>query len=395
MSHRDDAAPPGDFSLVLGGPLYQLFLKTRLARPPLDLLHRRVLALTGLAWLPLLVLSALDGRLLAGAGIPFLKDVDVQVRFLVALPLLVFAERIVHDRLLPSVRLLVGQGVVRPEDRARLDAIVASMLRWRNSFVVEIALLVFCFTAGHVLWAERLAGHGDIWYLAPGGTASELSRAGLWYAWFSLPLFQFILMRWWYRLILWARFLWSVSRLDLVLLPAHPDRAGGLGFLGTGTAAFAPLLVAQSSLMASLVAGRILYQGAKLDAFKVELGGILVFAVLQVLAPLLVFSPALVRAKRRGLREFGALGSRYAREFERKWILGGAPPEEPFVGSADIQSLADLDGSFDIVRGMRPVPFGKDSLIQLFVAIATPGLPLLLTVMPLEELVKKVLGAIF
>jgi len=35
------AGVPPDFSLVLGGPLYQLFLRTRMARPPLDLfLHR-------------------------------------------------------------------------------------------------------------------------------------------------------------------------------------------------------------------------------------------------------------------------------------------------------------------------------------------------------------------
>jgi hypothetical protein len=209
-----------------------------------------------------------------------------------------------------------------------------------------------------------------------------------------LPIFQFILIRWWFRLVLWARFLWLVSRLDLDLSPAHPDRAGGLGFLGTSTAAFAPLLVAQSALVSAMAAGRILNEGAQLQSFKVELAGMLGFALLQALGPLLVFGPALARAKRRGLREYGLLGDRYVREFDGKWIRGGASPDEPLVGTSDIQSLADLNGSFSVVRSMRPLPFGKETIVQLVVTTALPGLPLLLTVMPLDEIVKKLVGAL-
>ena len=184
-----------------------------------------------------------------------------------------------------------------------------------------------------------------------------------------------------------------MSRLDLDLSPSNPDRAGGLGFLGTSTAAFAPFLVAQSALVSAMVASRILQQGAQLQDFKLELGGALVFALLQALGPLMVFAPNLLQAKRRGLREYGVLADRYVKEFERKWLHGGAAPDEPLVGSADIQSLADLDGGFDVVRGMRPFPFGRETVIQLVVTVVLPGLPLVLTVIPLEELVKRLLGA--
>jgi len=378
----------------LGGPLYQLFLKTRLARPPLDLLKRRIAVITLFAWLPLLVLSTLEGRVLGGVRIPFLMDVDAQVRLLVALPLLLLAEKIIHDRLRPAVSLFVEEGIVRPEDRSRFDGFVSSTMRWRNSLAVEVGLLAFVFTVGHTLWVERLAAHGATWFAIPTDSGPALSRAGLWYAWVSLPVFQFILLRWWYRLFLWVRLMWLVSRLDLDLRPSHPDRAGGLGFLGTSTAAFVPLLVAQSSLVSALAAGRILQQGAQLQSFKVELIGMLGFALLQALGPLLVFGPALARAKRRGLTDFAVLGDRYVREFDRKWIHGGAAPDEPFVGSADIQSLADLSGSFDVVRGMRPFPFGMETFVPLVAAMALPVLPLLLTVMPLEEIVKKLVGAI-
>jgi hypothetical protein len=185
-----------------------------------------------------------------------------------------------------------------------------------------------------------------------------------------------------------------VSRLELDLSPSHPDRAGGLGYLGTSAAAFAPLLLAQSAVVSANVANRILQQGAHLRDFRIELGGALVLALLQVIGPLMVFAPRLLQAKRRGLREYGLLGDRYVKEFERKWLRGGAAPDEALVGSADIQSLADLNNSFDVVRGMRPFPFGKETLIQLAVVTALPALPLVLTVIPLEELVKRLLGAL-
>ena len=117
--------------------------------------------------------------------------------------------------------------------------------------------------------------------------------------------------------------------------------------------------------------------------------------LLIVLGPLLVFSPRLMRAKRTGLREYGRLASRYVREFDRKWVRGGATADEPLMGSGDIQSLADLGNSFQVIRDIRPFPFGRDAVIQLVVLTLMPVSPLVLTVIPLEELIRKLLGAVF
>jgi hypothetical protein len=389
-----DPADSADFSLVLGGPLYQLFLRSGLARPPLGLLQRRVLALPLLTWLPLLVLSTIEGQALAGSRLPFLQDLEAQARFLLALPLLIVAEVVVHQRLAPAVRLFVEKGIVRPEDGKRFDAILASTMRLRNSVAIEVVLIAFVLSAGHYLWREQIAIRADTWYAVQTPQGLTLSLAGQCYAWFSLPVFQFILIRWYYRILLWGQFLWRVSRLDLDLRPAHPDRAGGLGFLGTGTYAFAPLLLGQSVIVSAMIAGRILHEGAQLPAFKYELAGALVLALLQALGPLLVFLPALLAAKRRGLREYGLLADRYVREFERKWLHGGAAPDEAFVGTADIQSLADLGNGFAMVREMRAVPFGKETLLQLLLVTALPMLPLALTLFPLDELIRRVLGVL-
>ena len=144
-----------------------------------------------------------------------------------------------------------------------------------------------------------------------------------------------------------------------------------------------------------MLANRIFYLGAALPEFKVEIAVVVVFLLCVVLGPLLVFAPQLAQAKRTGLREYGTLAERYVREFDAKWLRGGAPADEPFVGSADIQSLADLGNSFEVVRTMRIVPVTKEAVLRLAAATLAPVVPLALTMMPLEELLKKLFGILF
>ncbi len=52
---------PYDFSLVLGGPLFQIIRRAHLSGNALELARRRTVAISLFAWLPLLILSALGG----------------------------------------------------------------------------------------------------------------------------------------------------------------------------------------------------------------------------------------------------------------------------------------------------------------------------------------------
>ena len=153
--------------------------------------------------------------------------------------------------------------------------------------------------------------------------------------------------------------------------------------------------MAQGAVLAGLMANRIFYAGATLPQFKVELIGLVAVLVFVVLGPLLVFSPQLEATKRAGLREYGVLAQRYVRDYDRKWLRGGAPPDEPLVGSADIQSLADLSNSFEVLKDMRWVPFTMSTVLQLAVTTLVPVLPLLLTMISLEELLERLLKMVF
>src|SRR5437867_6119323 len=236
---------PPDFSLVLGGPLYQLFLRTRMIKPPLDMLARRMIVIPTIAWLPLLLLSVVEGTAIGGVRVPFLYDIEVHAKYLLALPLLILAEIIVHQRIRPVVRQFVERGVIRPEQLPQFHDIMASAMRLRNSVAIEVFLIVFVYTVGHYFWLERMALQTATWYGSQAGAALQLSFAGYWYVFVTTPIGQFILLRWYFRILIWTRFLWQVSRLDLHLIPTHPDRAGGLGFLGGGLYAFTPLLFVQ------------------------------------------------------------------------------------------------------------------------------------------------------
>jgi AcrR family transcriptional regulator len=217
----------------------------------------------------------------------------------------------------------------------------------------------------------------------------------MWFGYVSLPLFQFLLLRWYFRMFIWMRFLWQVSRIELSLIPTHPDRTGGLGFLAGTAYAFMPLLVAHGALLAGNLANRIFHLGAALPDFKFEILIVVVFLLCVVLGPLLVFTPQLAQAKRTGNREYGALAQRYVREFDAKWLRGGAPADEALVGSGDIQSLADLGNSLAVVQGMRIAPVDRDMILRLAAAILLPLVPLALTMMPLEELLKRLFGILF
>jgi hypothetical protein len=121
--------------------------------------------------------------------------------------------------------------------------------------------------------------------------------------------------------------------------------------------------------------------------------GYVVLVLLILLGPLLIFSFRLFEVKRRGLLEYGALANQYTRTFDRKWIRGEAPEGEALIGSADIQSLADLGNSFQIIREMRLAPIDLwTTIVPMAAFTAVPFLPLALTVLPFEEILKKIIG---
>ena len=149
MKAAADAPMSGEFSLVLGGPLYQLLLQTHLTGDTLELLRRRIVVLTLLAWAPLLALSVAEGHFGGGSvTLSFLHDVEMHVRLLLAPPLLIVAELVVNLRIRPMVAQFLDRGLIPDGARATFDAAIASAMRLRNSITAEVLLIAFVYVVG-------------------------------------------------------------------------------------------------------------------------------------------------------------------------------------------------------------------------------------------------------
>jgi hypothetical protein len=394
MKQQNSIEEQYDFSLVLGGPIFRLLRRAHLEGDHLELLRRRTLAITLIAWLPLSILSTFSSSAHAAGLLSFLRDVEVHVRFLVALPILVGAELLVHLRIRPIVRRFVEMRIVLPKDLPRFHNAIESAVRLRNSALVELGLVLLVYSVGLWLWHGRVGFDNSTWYAAVGGRWN-LTVAGIWYVFVSIPIVQFILLRWYLRLFIWFRFLWQVSRVDLNLIPTHPDRCGGLAFLGKSSYFFGPVLFAQGAMLTGLLASRVLYRGESLLSFKLQIAGFVAFFVLVILSPLLMFTPRMARVRREGLADYGLLAQRYVEGFQQKWVRRDPSTPEELLGAADIQSLSDLGNCYALVRDMRPIPFGLDDITRLAAATAAPVLPLLLTIFSPEELVMHVIRLLF
>jgi len=366
-----------------------------------------------LTWIPLLLLSILSGHAFAGlVDVPLLHDPAVFGRYLFVLPLLQQGESMVIIFLTIQIRHFIESGIVPEAERSRFESLRSNLLRPRASTlntVVVVALSYF------ISWALSVAGLGSphsTWELQH----STITPAGWWYILVSKPIFFFFLIRGVWIFVLWSYFLFRVSSLDLQLTPIHPDRAGGLGFLGWGLASFSTLLMAVSAVFSSGFAYEILHRSQSLNSLKYHMAVFIVIAMAVLHAPLLSFSGRLSRRRFQGLFDYSTLVLRYGIEFDKKWIQTPTIEHRTRrLRSRDVPLLEDIGtasdhvddakllihdaniikrdeaiaAAYNQVNNMRLLPFDKQTFVLLVVAVLLPMIPLLGTTIPLKDIMMK------
>ncbi len=380
-------ATPEDFSLVRRGPSYHVAERLGLAHPTAPRRMLRSLLLILVTWVPLLVLASAAGHAIGhSVAVPVLRDPVIYSRFLFVVPLLAIAEVLVETSLGVQARHLLESGVIPEHERGRFESAKAEVTRLRDSAVAEGIILVLAVTFSvAVRLVLRLGLVETTWERAGTGT----TLAGLWYALVSLPILIFLLLRWLWIFLLWAWFLFRVSRLDLELTPTHPDHVGGLGALGWGLASFAIVLLAISAVVSGGLAYEIVHRGSSISELKYHVIVFVVLAIVVIHFPLLAFSGRLARCRFRGLLDFGTLIGRHDRAFDKKWINRPDITPENLLGNPDVQSLAAIAVIFEHVDRIQLIPFDKKALAVLIVAALIPMIPLLGTAIPLTEILSK------
>jgi hypothetical protein len=384
MSDRDGSAPVPDVEALFalgGGRVSRGLERLQLARGASLHAGRVAVLLAILTWLPLLVLAAIEGVGWSGTvQVPLVKDFLPYGQFLIAVPVLVLGQVTVGRYLIRAVAELRTSEVLDSKDRPILDAVLARTIqRWRGRSVDLVLLVLTCAaTVVSLLGAREWLSGG--WQVAGNG----MTLAGWWYLLISLPVMRFLALRWLWQMLLWAWVLWRVSRLDLHPRPTHPDRAGGLAFLGGTQATFGVFVFAFGVQLSCLIADAVHFHGADLTDFRGQVIAFVVVVVVVLLLPLLVFAPKLVQAREEQLLLLSGSGHRGAGDLERK-LRTGRTGELP---TNAISGLSDFGVLYDCARLMRPVPLETQHILALVLAAVVPFLPLILLVMPAREVMR-------
>ena len=387
-------SPGAKFSLVAGGPTHWIQERLGLIKPGAPNLARRAVLSILLTWVPLLVLSAVQGLAIGDTvRLPFLYDFAAYTRFLIAIPLLILAEGLIERRVAEVLAHFIHSGLVPESSLPRYEAALDGGRKLRDSTLAELVLLGL--TAVSVVVAnDEFPFDFSTWRSLVSDSVHARTWAGWWHLVVGVGLFQFLVWRWLWRLFIWYAFLWRVSRLNLRLIPTHPDGAAGLGFVGETQRFFWSIVFAFSATTAGVLANEIVYAGVSLRSYEIPLAGYVLVVLLLFLGPLLMFMPRMIAAKIKSLHDYSALAILHNQMFDGKWVQGDNPKGEPVLGAPDISSLADLGNAYAVLDRMRPVPFDPADAVVLALAALIPMTPLLLTVMPLErmlELMSKVL----
>jgi hypothetical protein len=381
------------FSLTQGGPFYRLQLLFGHAQEERTRVLRRALFAMVVTWLPLLVLSIIQGSAYGKQlQVPFLRDFAVNVRFLVALPILILAESSIDRQWRLLVLNFLRSGLVQEPELPAFEAVIRRVTCLRDRVLPEVIIAAVAYSSSLFgSHTELWMGSGSSWHALGSGSNLGLSLAGWWFDIISAPLFRFLLLRWIWRMLLWALFLWRVSRINLHLVATHSDLAAGLGFLSAGQKRFSPIVFAGGAVVASQVGNAIAYDGATLAGMKFVVVGYVAFAILILVVPLLVTTPVLIKTKSQALLSYGALVTSHNQSFATKWIDGHAPRGDEILGNPDPSSLIDLGNSFQVVQQMKAVPINKSTLTSLAAAAALPMVPLIVLVTPADKLMRAVL----
>ncbi len=354
-----------------GGPLRRIEIAAHLTSLPLQI----ATAVAG-TWLPVMVIGLLEWRF-TGQREPLLRDPSMHVRLLVAAPLLLALDHIFPRVCRTMLEQLQWKSFVPAADQPRFDRVLNSATRLADAALPEILLALLGLGLGvgalfGLLGTDGLSRH------------ATFTAAQLWYTLTDWPFFQFLLWRSLWRWAIWVRILVGVSRIELDLVPAHPDRCGGIQFLRLPSVGYcAALLFAISSVLCAAWRAKF-STGATLSSFAPLL---LIFATvgaLVALGPLLLFAPRLSRARRDGLAEYGGLAVDVGRHLRRQRDLAH-DPQRP-LDDSDIAPMANLVEVYrEAIDRLGLLLFDTRDLIVLLAATVAPLVPLMLFRVPGED----------
>jgi hypothetical protein len=376
-----------DYAFASGGILWKVLDRSRFEAKSIRKQILFVIGLILLCWLPIAVLSFFklgwDQFYLL-----FLRDIATHVRFLIVLPILLFARRSLNKSFNSTIGFFHQTKIVDADNANEFEQVMLTIEKWRSSKLVDFVIIFLVYSSFYLQENNRI--NLSISYAPWHMVDNHIIAAGWWYLAFSLPILQILLYRWLYTILLWIIFLRRISKLNLHLSALHPDGVGGLGFLQYTQLSFFPVALAFSALTAGVMNNMIIFSGVSLIDYKIAIGASLLFVLLLFILPLMLLLPVLAKVKRKYFMQYSLQSWPIAREYEEQlkaFYLNGK--ENP-----DASWHVDLIGSFEKTKEMKIVLVDKTLLLAFAVAVILPFLPVLAQQVPLREIIISLLGKI-
>jgi len=381
--------PRPEFSLVRGGPLYRMALALAPTRGSASSTAFAAVWLAVVCWLPLVVLSTWNGEHLPGSRLPsVLTDVESYARFVIAVPVLVFAELQAGRVLGIIVRHLETSGIVPADQKGALRTLIDRAIKRRDSWPVEVVLILLAAASAIVSYLRFESNPIRQWQVQQAAPGSVLSPEGWWFVVVSVPISRLLVLRWFWRLGIWWAFLRGVGRLKLRLVASHPDQAGGLGILKLGPVAFSLAVLGMATVFAGTLYHVVHAGEVTPDSLKIIIPAYVAIVVILFTLPNLALAGALIRTRMQGELQYGTLTHSIGGALEDKWMPKAAQAGKDGLEAPDFSATTDLESITSNVYRMSVVPFRRFSLAPLVAAAATPPLLVAATVYPLNEIFK-------
>jgi hypothetical protein len=378
------------FSPVQGGPLSRFRKAVGLVPEGSLGLLRRTAAIVALAWLPLVVGAFFAREALKGQSAdPLLGHFGVNARFLISVPLLIFAEVYMERIIPPMISHFVSSGLVGARTLPQFRAALESAKRFRDSVWGSVFVLAALASVFLLAGTSFALGEDVSWAVSTIGGRAELGFAGWWYLLVSRPIFVGLLAVWFWRLVVLWRLVWTVSKLELHLVASHPDAAGGLGFLEGTAVASVPLVLALSVVISGRWGHEVLHHGVHVDALKPMAVVAVALSVVCFNGPLLLIGRGLREFKRSSLLEYGDLASRQNELVYQKWIRNKEVGDQEILNAPELGPVADVAAIYEAVAKMRFAPIGKQSLIPVIAATILPMIPVFAIEIPIKQVLLK------
>lgn len=352
----------------------------------------RILMLSGIAWLPLAVLTLIEGTFTSATiTMPFIADAVPMVKGLVVLPLLVMADNVIEPMMARVLTYLRISGIVAESDQQMLAIDAEKMTRIFNLKWIQLILIVLAILASWYLHTDYLNMSNKLgvtsWALHRDNDEVTATMAGMWFLMVSSPMISFLVYRWVWRFIIWSLFLFRVSRLNLQLYASHTDHSAGLGIIGEGQILFGIIFVVLSCVLSAELANNIFYEGDLLAGLKITIFVFVALCVAVIIGPLTFFSKKLFTLKQKALVEYSTLQMQISSDFHKQWI---DDKDKDLMNSIHPSSMADYSVVYDNVSGMRFIPLGLRSILSLAGVILLPFLPLTLTEKSITDILQMI-----